>query len=352
MTSARVLIVDDDPALLQALPETLRLRAGGLAVDTCDSAAAALDRIATTDYDAIISDIKMPGMDGLALLAEVRALRPDTPTLLITGHGEHSLAVQALRGGAYDFIQKPIDREYFVASLNRAIRTRQLSRRVKELDRLAFLGQLAGGISHELRNPLGVIKNSVYYLKIVLPAEDKVGRHLDILEREVDRASRIVTDLLDFARTGPPARARADLSALVRDCLERLPLADGITVTLKLAEDLPKLLVDHDQLGSVLSNLITNAAQAMPEGGVLTIETAADGDGLWVAVADTGVGIAPEHLEKIFEPLFTTKAKGIGLGLAVAKMLVEANGGAVTVESAPGRGTRFEVRFPVAPETS
>jgi len=191
MTSARVLIVDDDPALLQALPETLRLRAGGLAVDTCDSASAALDRIATTDYDAIISDIKMPGMDGLALLAEVRALRPDTPTLLITGHGEHSLAVQALRGGAYDFIQKPIDREYFVASLNRAIHTRQLSRRVKELDRLAFLGQLAGGISHELRNPLGVIKNSVYYLRIVLPAEDKVGRHLDILEREVDRATRI-----------------------------------------------------------------------------------------------------------------------------------------------------------------
>jgi signal transduction histidine kinase len=239
-----------------------------------------------------------------------------------------------------------------VASLNRAIQTRQLSRRVKELDRLAFLGQLAGGISHELRNPLGVIKNSVYYLRMVLPAGDKVGRHLDILEREVDRATRIVTDLLDFARTVPPARASADLSALVRDCLERLPLADSITVTLKLAEDLPKLLIDHDQLGSVLSNLITNAAQAMPEGGALTIETAAGGDNVCVAVADTGVGIAPEHLERIFQPLFTTKAKGIGLGLAVAKMLVEANGGVVTVESAPGHGSRFEVRFPVAQATS
>ncbi len=272
-------------------------------------------------------------------MAEVRALRPDTPTLLITGHGEHSLAVQALRGGAYDFIQKPIDREYFVASLNRAIQTRQLSRRVKELDRLAFLGQLAGGISHELRNPLGVIKNSVYYLRMVLPAEDKVGRHLDILEREVDRASRIVTDLLDFARTAPP-------------CLERLPLADSISVTLKLAEDLPKLLVDHDQLGSVVSNLITNAAQAMPEGGALTIEAAAGGDSVWVAVADTGVAIAPGHLETICQPLCTTKAKGIGLGLALAKMLVEANGGVVTVESAPGRGSRFEVRFPVAQATS
>src|SRR5207302_6707217 len=193
--------------------------------------------------------IERHGMDGVALRAEVRALRPDTPARLITGHGEHSLAVQALRGGAYDFIQKPIDREYFVASLNRAIRTRQLSRRVKELDRLAFLGQLAGGISHELRNPLGVIKNSVYYLKMVLPAEDKVGRHLDILEREVDRTSRIVTDLLDFARTAPPARATADLSAPVRVCLARLPVTDRRMVTVKLAGDLPKLLVDHAQLG-------------------------------------------------------------------------------------------------------
>ena len=129
---ARVLIVDDDPALLQALPEALRLRMGGVTVDTADSAAAALDRIAARDYDAIVTDIKMPGMDGLALLAEIRARRPDTPTLMITGHGEYDLAVRALRGGAYDFIQKPIDRDDFVASLHRAISAHALSRRVKD----------------------------------------------------------------------------------------------------------------------------------------------------------------------------------------------------------------------------
>src|SRR5438128_1706997 len=129
---ARVLIVDDDPALLQALPEALRLRMGGVTVDTADSAAAALDRIAARDYDAIVTDIKMPGMDGLELLAEIRTHRPDTPTLMITGHGERDLVVHALRGGAYDFIQKPIDRDYFVASLRRAIQTRELGRRVKQ----------------------------------------------------------------------------------------------------------------------------------------------------------------------------------------------------------------------------
>ncbi len=132
MTTAHVLIVDDDPALLQALPEALRLRMSGVTVDTADSAAAALERIAAQDYNAIVTDIKMPGMDGFALLAEIRARRPDTPTLMITGHGERALAVKALRRGACDFVQKPIEREYFVASLCRAIQMNELSRQVKQ----------------------------------------------------------------------------------------------------------------------------------------------------------------------------------------------------------------------------
>jgi len=130
-TTLGVLIVDDNPALLQALPRALRLRMGGVTVETADSAAAALERIVTQDYDAIVTDIKMPGMDGLALLAEIRARRPDTPTLIITGHGDNELVVHALRGGACDFIQKPIDRDYLVAALYRAIRAHVLNRRVK-----------------------------------------------------------------------------------------------------------------------------------------------------------------------------------------------------------------------------
>ena len=128
----RVLIVDDDPALLQALPESLRLRIESVTVDTADSGRAALDLITTMEYDAIVTDIKMPGTDGIALLAEIRTRWPDTPTLLITGHGDHALAIDALRGGAYDFIQKPIDREYFVASLRRAIQIAALRHQVKE----------------------------------------------------------------------------------------------------------------------------------------------------------------------------------------------------------------------------
>src|SRR5204862_7167703 len=160
MTAPHVLIVDDDPALLQALPEPLRLRMNGVTVDTADSAAAALERITARDYDAIVTDIRMPGMDGLKLLAEILGRRPDTPTLMITGHGEHDLALRGLRAGAYDFIRKPIDRDRFVASLHRAIEAHGLSRREK--DRRSALGRCVselelivvklgreGGASHE-----------------------------------------------------------------------------------------------------------------------------------------------------------------------------------------------------------
>src|SRR5205809_7529947 len=155
MNTPYILLVDDDAALLQALPQALHLRIDDIKIDTSDSAWAAVKLIEENDYDAIVSDIKMPGMDGLALLAKIQELRPNTPTLLITGHGEHDLAVQALRGGAYDFIQKPFDREYFVASLRRAVQMRQLTRQVKELDQLK--AQLFTDVSHELRAPLALV---------------------------------------------------------------------------------------------------------------------------------------------------------------------------------------------------
>jgi PAS domain S-box-containing protein len=142
----RILLVDDDEALLEALPEALHLRIAGIEVDTADSGLKALERIRGIDYDAIVSDIKMPGMDGLELLGAAKELRPGTPILLITGHGEHDLAVQALRGGAFDFVQKPIDRDYFVASLERAIRMRGLDRQVA--DQQALLEQHARLLEH------------------------------------------------------------------------------------------------------------------------------------------------------------------------------------------------------------
>jgi signal transduction histidine kinase len=200
-------------------------------------------------------------------------------------------------------------------------------------------------VSHELRNPLGVIKNSVYYLRMILPDEERLRRHLAILDREVSSATRIISGMLDFARSTPPARTPADLGALVGDAMERLIVPESVRVERELAEGLDPVMVDPHQMGLVLDNLLLNAIQAMPDGGLLTVRTR-PGDGrIELGVEDTGVGIAPEHLERIFEPLFTTKSKGIGLGLSLVKRLVEANNGTIRVETAPGKGTRFVVEL-------
>jgi PAS domain S-box-containing protein len=132
MSSGRLLIIDDDPAVLSALPETLRLWMPGLVVDLCGTARLALDRIEAIDYDAIISDIRMPDTDGLTLLERIKTCRPNTPVLLITGYGDQTLATRALRGGAFDYILKPIDRDYFLSSLGRALHLRHLSRQAEE----------------------------------------------------------------------------------------------------------------------------------------------------------------------------------------------------------------------------
>lgn len=134
--SSRILLVDDDAMVLQALSDMIELRINHAKVDTCTSAHDALARISEVDYDAIVSDIKMPGMDGFSLMERVLKLFPTIPTLLVTGHGEHDLGVHALKSGAYAFIHKPIDRDYFIAWLKRAIQLRQLSRAVEQQNQM------------------------------------------------------------------------------------------------------------------------------------------------------------------------------------------------------------------------
>jgi signal transduction histidine kinase len=237
-------------------------------------------------------------------------------------------------------------------------------------EKLSILGQLSGSVGHELRNPLGVMSNAVYFLQMVLvEADETTKEYLGIIKHEIDNSQRIITDLLDFARTKTPQTKAVTARELVNESLGRCTIPENVELRTELPETLPLLKVDPLQMGQVLQNLITNGVQAMPNGGSVRIAARLAGAGLVparvqegqpqglplqetgdfieISVADSGEGIAPENMKKLFQPLFTTKAKGIGLGLVVCKNLVEANGGRIEVESAVGQGTTFTVMLPV-----
>jgi PAS domain S-box-containing protein len=218
-------------------------------------------------------------------------------------------------------------------------------------ERLATLGQLAGSIGHELRNPLGVISNAVYFLKIIQPdASEKVKEYLDIIENETKTSDKIITDLLDFTRIKSLDRQPVAVSELIHQTLEHYPAPPSVEVALEIAPDLPLVYVDPQHIRQVLGNLTVNACQAMENIGKITISAAAQGDMIHITVQDTGQGIPPEHMEKLFEPLFTTKIKGIGLGLAVSRKLAAANGGRIEVQSEPEKGSTFTVVLPTYKE--
>ena len=216
-------------------------------------------------------------------------------------------------------------------------------------ERLAALGQLAGSVGHELRNPLGVINNAVYFLKDAQSdSPSKIHEYLDIIASELQAAVKIITDLLDFARVPTPASQAIPISELAAGVLKRFPPPAHISVKVEIPPGLPPALADLKHIEQVLGNLILNAYQAMPSGGSLTVSACPMEDEISISVQDSGIGIPSENMDRLFEPLYTTKSEGIGLGLPVSKMLIEANGGRIEVNSDPQQGSRFTVFLPSA----
>ena len=382
---SHILIVDDDPVLLQALPHTLALRISGVQVDTSTSAQGALELIQQQDYDVIVSDIKMPEMDGLALLAQIQELRPETPTLLITGHGEHELAIQALRGGAYDYIQKPIDRDDVVAAVQRAMQTYQLRRQVKAL--LLSLELHAGSLerlvqqrtrelaeanaakdtflrmaSHELEMPLGSLKSRVQLLQRQLEhnnALEVVGIGLSDMQGSIGRMQRLVKELLDASLIETNMfvlhRKRCDLVELCRTLLDEFTAGAGAMRTFEALGEPIEAEVDADRMSQVILNLLLNARKYSPKGSPITLTLQQVGYEATLSVRDLGVGIPAEMLSHIFEPYYRVpgievqdgSSSGMGLGLYISRKIVERHGGHLEVESSPGQGSVFCIALPL-----
>ncbi|MCK9199665.1 MAG: HAMP domain-containing histidine kinase [Gallionella sp.] len=232
-------------------------------------------------------------------------------------------------------------------------KTRQLLEAQEELvrkEKLVLLGQVADTVGHELRNPLGVMNNAVYYLQTVLVDADETTReYLGIIKDEIADAERIVSDLLDAVRTKPPHPEAVDVAGAIGQTLRKCVIPPSVTVKLDIPQTPLFVRVDPMHLHQMLWNLISNAVEAMPEDGTLEIAAVGNEDGsVAVSVRDSGVGMTPEQQAQLFQPLFTTKTRRVGLGLVVVKNLAQANGGSVQAESVPGRGSVFTVTLPAA----
>ena len=249
-------------------------------------------------------------------------------------------------GGLITYQGRPVD-----LILVRDIRERKrMEEQRLRLEKLATMGELATMVAHDLRNPLTSIRNAAFYIRNTCPAranaECKTSLEmLEIVEKETLAASSIINDLLDFAARRPLQKKKQNINSLIDDSLKRIHIPENINIQWKYAKK-ATVAVDEKQLERVFVNLTKNAVQAMPNGGTLTIATNETKDHIEIAFTDTGTGIPEENMNKLFSPLFTTKAKGIGMGLAICKKIVEQHDGTIEAQSKAGQGTTFTIKLP------
>jgi len=215
-------------------------------------------------------------------------------------------------------------------------------------ERLAGIGRMAGAIAHEFRNQLGVIRNSAYFLKLKLAAKDeKIKRHLEILDEQVVETEAVIENILTFSKTKHPEFRQVNLKDVILKSLSKLKIPEGIKLSLEAIADDFTVLADPLQIGGIFVNIILNAIQAMEDSGSLLIKVEKINNYATIIFTDTGAGIKEEDQKKLFEPFFSTKARGIGLGLATAKLIIEAHHGSIAVKSDYGKGTSVIIKLPL-----
>ncbi|HEX6182390.1 MAG TPA: ATP-binding protein [Pyrinomonadaceae bacterium] len=382
MTSTpRVLLVDDEPNMRWTMAEFLKR--GGYEPLTASDFDSATELLRDTEVDAAVVDIVLPGKSGVELLRELRGREPYVPVVMITGEPNSALVPEIVRAGAYDYIAKPILKDALIKAVARAVerkrledekrrleqeikhyaeelearvaeRTAQLVKaheRLAHQEKIAALGRAAAQVAHEVKNPLAGLLLYAMHLKTKAAGKLAEGELalVDKIVETINHLTGTVEQVLNFARPVCVTPRPGDLNRVVSDVLQlaQPQMAGGlIEQRLELDERGCRGMLDETALRGALMNLVLNAVQAMPGGGTLSVRTAADGAALRLEVADTGCGMTEEQAGHVFEPFYTTKSQGLGLGMPYAQKVVEQHRGTVSIESRPGAGTTIRVELP------
>jgi signal transduction histidine kinase len=369
----KLLLVDDEADIREVL--TLALTDIGYLVETANSGTTALPLFLKSRPPIVITDIKMPGMDGIELLRRIKTADPETEVIMITGHGDLDLAIMSLKNEATDFITKPINVDALEIALRRAeeriVLRRQLSaytERLEQLvqekaelkDHLSSLGMMIGSISHGIKGLLTTLDGGLYLVEsgFAHKQDDTVEEGWGIVKRAVGSIRKLMLDILFYTKKRNFNYVSVPVEAFVEEVAQSMAAklaSHGIDFFTEHDEEMGEFTIDHDYLRAALANILENAMDACgsADGDTaarISFTATADAQQVSFLVADTGVGMDQETIAKLFTVFFSTKGRsGTGLGLFVANQVVEQHGGQISVRSQPGKGTIFRIDIPRSP---
>ncbi len=371
----RILLVDDEEGIRKVLD--ISLSDSGFKVFTAETGKEALDIFRKMRPPIVLTDIKMPGMDGIKLLQKIKEESPDTEVIMITGHGDMDLAIRSLKFDATDFITKPINDDALEIALKRAnekitlraklkeytenleLLVEEKTKKILETERLAAIGQTVGGLAHAIKNIAGGLTGGAFVLEkgIDLHNEKYLHEGWDMVKGNLARIKGMALDLLSYTKERDPDYQLLDPNSLAQEIADlMLPRARENDVSLEVESDesLLQVWLDPEGIHRCLLNLVTNAIDAciniditQRQGRVLLRTLKTEGWAVEFQVVDNGCGMDEETKEKIFQRFFSTKgSRGTGLGLMITKKIIDEHEGAIEFDSEKGKGTRFVIKLP------
>ena len=371
----KILLVDDEEGIRKVLD--ISLSDSGFKVFTAETGKEALDIFRKMRPPIVLTDIKMPGMDGIKLLQKIKEESPDTEVIMITGHGDMKLAIRSLKYDATDFITKPINDDALEIALKRAnekitlraklkeytenleLLVEEKTKKILETERLAAIGQTVGGLAHAIKNIAGGLTGGAFVLEkgIDLHNEKYLHEGWDMVKGNLARIKGMALDLLSYTKERDPDYQLLDPNSLAQEIADlMLPRARENDVSLEVESDesLLQVWLDPEGIHRCLLNLVTNAIDAciniditQRQGRVLLRTLKTEGWAVEFQVVDNGCGMDEETKEKIFRRFFSTKgSRGTGLGLMITKKIIDEHEGAIEFDSEKGKGTRFVIRLP------
>jgi signal transduction histidine kinase len=376
-----ILLVDDEAGIRKVLG--ISLADSGYTVLTAGSGKEALQIYQAQRPDIVLTDIKMPDMDGIELLRRIKEADADSEVIMFTGHGDMELAIQSLKNDATDFVTKPIDDQILEIALKRAHERISMRRQIRaytenlewmveekarqlvEAERMAAVGETIAGLSHTIKNIAGGLKGGIFVLEKGLELDNRpyLEQGWELIRGNVDKIRALSLDLLNYGKFTDIRCRNCDPNQPARDVVDLLqPKARShqITLTLQPADDISTCRMDPEAIHQCLLNLVSNALDACLEQTVAgrshTIQLtvlSTDDAGVAYRVSDSGAGIPEALRDSIFQSFFSTKGtEGTGIGLMLCKKIVDRHGGSITVDSELNKGSTFIIRIPAVPPES